>query len=148
MKIFIDADGCPVVDIAVKIAKEYKLEIIIVKNYNHEILNDYATIITVDQTPDSADYYIGNNAVEGDIVVTQDYGLAALALSKGALCLNQNGLIISSENIDSLLDQRYFNQEMRRKHKKYTKFKKRTIEQDKKFEISLIELIQKLIRDR
>ena len=143
MKIFVDGDSCPVVDIAIKIAKEYNLEIIIVKNYNHEIWSDYATILTVDQGPDSADYYIGNNAVKGDIVVTQDYGLAAIALSKEALCLNQNGLIISSGNIDLLLDRRYFNQPLRRKHKKYTKFKKRTIEQDEKFEQSLKQLIQK-----
>lgn len=85
MKIFVDGDSCPVVDKVIKITREYNLEAIIVKNYNHEIWSDYATIITVDQGPDSADYYIGNNVAKSDIVVTQDYGLAAIALSKGAL---------------------------------------------------------------
>lgn len=145
MKIFVDGDSCPVVDKVIKITREYNLEAIIVKNYNHEIWSDYATIITVDQGPDSADYYIGNNVAKSDIVVTQDYGLAAIALSKGALCVNQNGLIITSENIDSLLARRHFNQQLCRKYKKYTKFKKRTIEQDEKFEQSLKLLIQKSI---
>ena len=146
MKILIDADGCPVVDITVKIAKSYDLEVIIVKNFSHEIWDDYATIITVDQSPDSADYYIVNHTLKGDIVVTQDYGLAAMALAKEALCINQNGLIISSENINQLLARRHINREIRRKHNKYTKFKKREPEQDAKFEQSFICLIEKLAR--
>ena len=60
MKIYVDADGCPVVDIAIKIAKEYKLEIVVVKNYAHVLNDDYATIVTVDISRDSADYYIVN----------------------------------------------------------------------------------------
>lgn len=148
MKILIDADGCPVVDISVKVAKDYGLEIVIVKNYSHEFYDDYATVITVDKAPDSADFYIANKAQMGDIVITQDYGLAAMAISKGALCLNQNGLIISSKNIDSLLTRRYINREIRRKHKVYTKFKKREKKQDKKFEKSLRYLIDHQIKSQ
>jgi uncharacterized protein YaiI (UPF0178 family) len=142
MKIFVDADGCPVIDLAIKVAKSYSLEIIIVKNYSHELWNDYATIITVDQSPDSADFYIANNARKGDIVVTQDYGLATMALSKRAFCINQNGLIINSKNIDSLLERRHINRELRRKHHKYTKFKKREAGQDAHFERKLKGLIE------
>jgi uncharacterized protein YaiI (UPF0178 family) len=142
MKIFVDADGCPVIDLAIKVAKSYSLEIIIVKNYSHELWNDYATIITVDQSPDSADFYIANNARKGDIVVTQDYGLATMALSKRAFCINQNGLIINSKNIDSLLERRHINRELRRKHHKYTKFKKRESGQDAQFERKLTGLIE------
>jgi len=145
MKILVDGDGCPVTDIAIRVAKAHNLEIILVKNYSHELWDDYATIITVDQSPDSADYYIANNSTEGDIVVTQDYGLAAMALSKGALAINQNGLIISSKNINGLLEQRYINREIRRKHKKYTKFKKREIAQDVRFERNLELLIKDLL---
>lgn len=141
MKIFVDGDGCPVVDISIEIAKKHDIEIVVVKNYNHELWDDYATIVTVDSSPDSADYYIANHTAKDDIVITQDYGLAAMALSRGAHCLNQNGLIISSKNIDILLERRHFNQEQRRKHKRYTKFKKRTPEQDEQFKQSLISII-------
>lgn len=148
MKILIDGDGCPVVDIAISIAKDYNLEVILVKNYSHELWDDYATIVTVDQSPDSADYYIANHAVESDIVVTQDYGLAAMALSKGALGINQNGLIISSKNINQLLERRYINREIRRKHKKYTKFKKRESKQNTTFEKNFKLLIEHILRSQ
>lgn len=142
MRILLDGDGCPVVDISIKIAKLYKLEVIIVKNYHHEIYDDYATIITVEPTPDSADFYIVNEVRKGDIIITQDYGLAAMALSRGAFCINQNGFIIDSENIDGLLNRRYLNQELRRKHKKYSKFKKRNTQADIIFEKNLKNLIE------
>ncbi|AEE92660.1 conserved protein of unknown function [Tepidanaerobacter acetatoxydans Re1] len=147
MKILVDADGCPVVDIAIKTAKSCDLEILVVKNFSHYLADDYATIVTVDQSADSADYYIVNHAAKGDIVITQDYGLAAMALAKEAFCINQNGLIISSENIQQLLTRRHINQEIRRKHHKYTKFKKREPEQDAKFERNLRYLIEKLLAE-
>ncbi len=62
VKILVDADGCPVTHLAIKVAKEYDLNIILVKNYAHEIQDSYATIITVDISRDSADFYIVNNA--------------------------------------------------------------------------------------
>lgn len=144
MKVIIDADGCPVVKNAVKISKEKKIEVLIVKNYAHEIEDDYATIITVDVSNDSADYYIANHANKGDIVITQDYGLAAMAISKGSVCINQNGLVISNKNIDSLLSRRHINREARKKDRKYTKFKKRTEEDDLRFENNFNNLIEDL----
>lgn len=143
IKIYVDADGCPVVDIAIKLAKEYKQEIIVVKNYAHILNDDYATIITVDISRDSADYYIVNNIEKDDIVISQDYGLAAMVLSKEAICINQNGLIISSENIDSILNTRHINQKLRKEQKIYTKIKKRDIEANIRFEKSLRDLIEK-----
>ena len=122
MKIVVDADGCPVVKQSIELAKEFGLEALVVKNYAHVIEDDYATIVTVDISSDSADYYIVNNVSKGDIVVTQDYGLAAMALSRGAICINQNGLVISDRNIDTVLDRRRINREARRKDGKYTKF--------------------------
>ena len=143
MKILVDADGCPVVNLTIKIAKEYDLDIIIVKNYAHEIHDPYATIITVDISNDSADFSIVNKAEKGDIVVTQDYGLSAMALSKEAICINQNGLIISSKNIDGLLNQRHINQKLRREQNIYTKFKKRNTQADLQFEENLRKLIMR-----
>lgn len=142
MKIVIDADGSPVVKQSIELAKEYRLDALVVKNYAHIIEDDYATVVTVDISSDSADYYIVNNVSKGDIVVTQDYGLAAMALSRGAICINQNGLIISDRNIDTLLSRRHINKEARRKDGKYTKFKKRKFEDDVSFEKRLRQLIE------
>lgn len=142
MKILIDSDGCPVVHLAIEIGKSYNLDVIVVKNYCHEIYDEYASIVTVDKSPDSADFYIANKAKNGDIIVTQDYGLAALALAKNAFCINQNGLIINSKNIEQLLEQRYINKELRKNHRYYTKFKKRTSQWDIQFEKNLKRLIE------
>ncbi len=125
MKIYVDADGCPVVDIAINVAKEYKLEIIIVKNYAHIIKDSYAIIVSVDISNDSADFYIINRINKNDIVITQDYGLAALALAKGAIPINQNGLIYTEDNIDGMLNRRHIHRELRRQNKSHGKIKKK-----------------------
>lgn len=145
MKIYVDADGCPVVNIAINLAKEFKLEIIVVKNYAHEIHDDYATIVTVDISPDSADYYIVNQVKKGDIVISQDYGFSAMAISKEAICINQNGLVISSDNIDGMLTSRHINQKLRREQKIYSKMKKRDPLANVQFEKGLRDLIEKQI---
>lgn len=144
MKIYVDADGCPVVDEAVEVAKKYELEIIIVKNYAHEIADSYATVVSVDISRDSADFYIVNRIKKGDIIITQDYGLAAMCLSKEAIPINQNGLVFSTNNIDGMLNRRHLHQQLRRQNKYYGKAKKRTSEADKEFEKSLGSLITQL----
>lgn len=142
MTIYIDADGCPVVSQTVDIAKEHNIPVVIVKNYAHEITNSYATVVTVDIEADSADYYIINHISKGDIVVTQDYGVAAITISKEAICITQNGLVISNLNIDGLLHSRHMNQQLRKK-KHYSKIKKRTKEDNVRFEDQLRMLIAK-----
>lgn len=143
MKIYIDADGCPVVNLTVDIAKKYNIPVVIVKNYAHEIASSYATVITVDIEADSADYYIINHISKGDIVVTQDYGVAAITISKEAICITQNGMIISNINIDGLLHSRHMNQQLRKSKKHYSKIKKRTTQDNLKFEDQLRALITK-----
>lgn len=144
MKIFVDADGCPVVDIAIEVAKEYGIKIVVVKNYSVLLDDPYAEIVSVDISRDSADYYIANRIAKGDILITQDYGLAAMALTRGAYCINQNGLIINDKNIDNMLNRRHFNAELRRKKKIYTKFKKRNTQDDEIFERNLRKLIESI----
>lgn len=144
MKIYIDADGCPVVNLTVEIAKAHNIPVVIVKNYAHEITNAYATIVTVDIEADSADYYIINHIEKGDIVVTQDYGVAAITISKEAICITQNGLIISNINIDGLLHSRHMNQQLRKSKKHYSKIKKRTQQDNVKFQDQLQFLITKM----
>ncbi len=141
MNIFIDADGCPVVSLCVDIAKRHGRGVVIVKNYAHEIENDYATIVTVDKSADSADYYIANHINPADIVVTQDYGLAAMVLSRKARCITQNGLVISSANIGKLLDSRHMNRIIRKRGGRGSRFKKRNPENDRVFEENLKKLL-------
>ncbi|MFH5836912.1 DUF188 domain-containing protein [Proteiniclasticum sp. C24MP] len=145
MRIFIDADGCPVVKLTVSHARKNGIPVTIVKNYAHVIEDDYAEIVTVDISSDAADYYIANKITREDILITQDYGLAAMALSKGAYILNQNGLLIHNGNIMTLLDRRHINQKMRKNSRIYTKIRKRTPEDDEAFLLSLKKLINDAI---
>ncbi len=145
MKILVDADGCPVKDIILKVAKEYGVELVMVKNVCHEIYDDYAKIITVEKGKDVADIALINNTGSGDIVVTQDYGVAALALAKKAAAINQNGWVYTDENIEGLLMKRHMNQQMRKKHKKYSKTPKRSKEDDKMFELKFKELVKSML---
>lgn len=142
INIYVDADGCPVVNKAIDIAKEFGLKIVVVKNYAHQITSDYAEIVTVDISRDSADYYIVNQISKGDIVITQDYGLAAMVLSRGGICINQNGHIITNENIDGMLNSRHINQKLRRQNIYTSKFKKRSREENEGFEIGFKKLIK------
>lgn len=137
MKLFIDADGCPVVSLSVEIARAHGIKAVIVKNYAHEIESDWADVVTVDKSSDSADYYIANHLRPGDIVITQDYGLAAMVLSRGAWCLTQNGLEVTDANIGRLLDNRHLNRLIRKRGGRGTRFKKRTPEADRAFAAAL-----------
>jgi len=133
MILWIDADGCPVVSQSAQLAQQYNIELHVVKNIAHHILLDYGIVHTVDKGPDQADFFIANHLKAGDLVITQDYGLAAMAIAKNSIALTQYGQIIDKANIDYLLEKRHFNKEMRKQNGKYTKFKKRTAEDDRRF---------------
>ena len=130
------------VSIAIDIAKEFRKDITIVKNYAHNITSDYANVVTVDISRDSADYYIVNHISSGDIVVTQDYGLAAMILARGGIGINQNGNVITEENIDGMLNTRHINQKLRKQNIHTSKFKKRNVEANIAFETGLRNLIK------
>jgi uncharacterized protein YaiI (UPF0178 family) len=134
MHIFIDGDSCPVIDLTVKIAKLKNIEVTIVKSINHNITNDYANIITVDPDKESADFYIVNNANCGDIVISQDYGLAAMVIPKDISVITPRGLIVSDNNIDTLLHQRFMASQMRKQKRSFgSKNKKRTTSDDNRY---------------
>ena len=114
MRIFIDADSCPVLDVIGKIVEKKKIETHIVCDTNHIIERDWATTTVVSQGSDSADYAIANNIDAGDIIVTQDYGLAAMCLAKKAICISPFGKEYTNENIDMLLFTRYDSQKQRK----------------------------------
>lgn len=141
MKIFIDADGCPVVDITVRIAKAKSIGCYIICDTAHEFHKDGAETVVVEKGADSVDFKLVNLVSAGDIVVTQDYGLAAMCLARKAIPLSQNGLVFTDKNIDELLFSRYVSKKIRNAGGRLKGPSKRTTEQDEKFEKALEFLI-------
>lgn len=146
MKLVIDADGCPVVALAVKTAEKYGVRCVLVCDTAHTFSNVPAEIITVSQGADSADFRIVNLLDAGDIVVTQDYGLAAMCLAKNATTINQNGLIYSEKNMDELLLSRHIHKKVRRAGGRMKGPKKRTMQQDESFDKALTVLLEERIK--
>lgn len=143
MKIFIDGDGCPVIDITIKTATEYGIDLIIICDTSHEIRRRGVETITVSKGNDSVDFYLVNKVSQGDIVVTQDYGLAAMCMAKGARVLNQNGIIFTEKNIDLLLMSRYMSKKIRMSGGRLKGPPKRNAEDDTNFHLALIKLLKK-----
>ncbi len=141
MKIFIDADGCPVVDITVRIAKAKSIGCYIICDTAHEFHKDGAETVVVEKGADSVDFRLVNLVSAGDIVVTQDYGLAAMCLARKAIPLSQNGLVFTDKNIEDLLFSRYVSKKIRNAGGRLKGPSKRTREQDEKFEKTLEFLI-------
>jgi uncharacterized protein YaiI (UPF0178 family) len=139
----VDADACPVKEIVLRLAKRRNIPVTMVIDTSHELDDGYSTVITVDKGADSADYAITKLATCHDIVVTQDYGLAAMILSKGASALDQNGMVYTGENIDSLLERRYIGQKIRRGGGRTKGPKKRTPEDNERFEEALTEMLDR-----
>ena len=143
MKILIDADACPVVDITVKLASEYDKKCIIICDTAHYIMRENAETITAEKGADSVDFRLVNLVGKGDIAVTQDYGLAAMCLAKQAIPINQNGLIFTNDNIEKLLYTRFVSKKIRMAGGRTKGPSKRTKEQDKDFEKTLRMLLEK-----
>lgn len=113
LKICIDGDGCPVVDETIAVAQSFGLEVMIFCDTSHEIVREGAVTVTVSKGSDSADFALVNKVNKGDIVVTQDYGLATMVLAKKGFCMDQNGREYTNENIDLLLNIRHINKKIR-----------------------------------
>lgn len=145
MTVYIDADACPVVRQAESICKNQGVKSIILCDTNHIITSDYSEVITVGAGADAVDFALINRCKSGDVVITQDYGVAAMALSKNCRAIHQSGMLYTDENIDLLLDRRYTAKKARMAHaKSHLKGpKKRTREDDKAF----CEAFSRLISD-
>lgn len=141
MKLYIDADGCPVIDAAIKTAEKYGLRSVIVCDSAHIFNRTDAEIIVVGTGADSADFKLVNMIGKADIAVTQDYGLAAMCLAKSAFVLNQNGLVFTNDNIDGLLLSRHTAKKLRNSGKRLKGPSKRTPQQDKDFIAALEQII-------
>lgn len=144
MQLLIDADACPVTDIAIATARQFGVDVVLVCDFAHEMHREGATTITVLRGADSADFRLVNLLAAGDVVVTQDYGLAAMCLARGAQAISQNGLLYTSDNIGGLLGQRHEARKLRMGGKRTRGPRKRTSEQDEAFAQALSALLASL----
>lgn len=143
MQIFVDADACPVVGIIEKLAKEHYVPVTLLCDTNHILSSDYSKVIVVGAGADAVDYKLISSCHKGDIVVSQDYGVAAMALGKGAYAIHQSGKWYTNDNIDQMLMERHLNKKARRSsHKNHVKGpKKRTEEDDERFAESFEKMV-------
>ena len=148
MTIYVDADACPVVRIVEKIAKQYSIPVILLCDTNHVLSSDYSEVKIIGAGADAVDFALISllKKDQGDIVVTQDYGVAAMALGKGAYAIHQSGRWYTNENIDQMLMERHLAKKARRaKSKNHLKGpKKRTKEDDQRFAESFEKMIKKI----
>ena len=141
MKILIDADGCPVVDSAIQIAKDFTIYCFILCDTSHVFEKEGATTLTFSKGADSVDFALVNRVSPGDIVITQDYGLAAMCMAKSAVVINQDGMEYTADNIDALLLERHASKKIRSSGGRLKGPKKRTALQDEQFQTELLRLL-------
>ena len=143
MQIYVDADACPVVGIVEELAIKYKIPVTLLCDTNHVLYSDYSEVKIIGAGADAVDFALVNLCRKGDIVVTQDYGVAAMALGKGAYAIHQSGKWYTNENIDQILMERHLNKKARRASgKNHLKGpRKRTAEDDEHFRASFEEMI-------
>ena len=144
MRIYIDADACPVTRIAEETAKRHGVPVTLLCDTNHVLTSEYSEIREIGAGADAVDLALINLCRRGDIVITQDYGVAALALGKGARALHQSGKQFTDDNIDGLLMDRHLAKKARRSGKHPLKGPaRRTPEDDRRF----AERFEKMIRE-
>lgn len=116
IRIVVDADACPVKNEIVETALAYGAAVLMVASFDHRMSADAdnVTIVQVDRSDQSADLYIANQLVRGDVLVTQDFGLATIGLAKGAIALSNRGQRYTDETIDFLLERRHEHAKRRR----------------------------------
>lgn len=141
LRIIVDADACPGRNIIEKAARENNIDVFMYCDINHILNSDYSKIIYVDSGFQSVDMKIVNEAEKGDIVITQDFGVAAMVLGKNAYAISPKGKIYSNDNIERLLFERHLGQKVRRGGGRTSNHKKRNNEDDERLYSSLIKII-------
>ena len=149
MVVYIDADACPVTRIAEEIARKHGVPVVLLCDTNHLLTSDYSTVQVIGAGADAVDIALINLCKRGDIVITQDYGVAALALGKGAKAIHQSGKRYTDDNIDGLLMERHLAKKARRSGKHHLKGPaKRTREDDRRFAESFERMILEALNDQ
>ena len=146
MKILVDADACPVVDTVENIAAKYGVKVVLICDTNHRLYSEYSEVKTVGAGADAVDIALFNMCAPGDVVVTQDYGVAAMVMGKKAFCIHQSGMLYTNGNIDGLLEKRHAAKKARMaSSKNHIKGpRKRTAEDDDRFAKAFEKLLRRL----
>ena len=145
-RILVDADACPVIRIVERVAKTHGIPVTLLCDTNHVLTSDYAEVRVIGAGADTVDFALINLCRRDDVVVTQDYGVAALALGKGAYAIHLSGGLYTQDNIDQMLMERHLARKARMgKGKHHLKGpKKRTKEEDEAFEVAFERLLKEL----
>lgn len=146
MRVIVDGDACPGISIIQRIAKENNLELIVYCDIHHIINLEYGEVKVVESGFQSVDMYVVNCCKANDVVISQDYGVAAICLGKKANVINPKGYIYTNDNIDKMLEERHLSQKIRRGGGRTHNAKKRTSEDDLRLENSLKRVIECNIR--
>ena len=146
MKVLIDADACPVVEIAVRLCRTHSISCVLLCDTAHTIYKDGAETLIFDKGADSVDFALVNRATPGDIVITQDYGLASMCLGKRVRVLHQDGWEYTEYNISGLMEQRHINKKHRLAGGRVKGPSKRTKMQDEAFSCALTKLLQQTVQ--
>lgn len=149
MKILVDADACPVVKQVEKVAKRYNVPVVLLCDTSHIMNTDYSEVKIIGSGADAVDFALVNMCDKGDVAVTQDYGVAAMVLSRGGYCIHQSGKVFTDDNIGGLLMDRHLAKKARMaKSKNHLKGpKKRTQADDERFKTSFESLLEKILNE-
>ena len=146
MTVYVDADACPVTRIVERVSRAYHVPVVLLCDTSHMLASDYSEVRVIGEGADAVDLALINLCRPGDLVVTQDYGVAALALGKGARAIHQSGRWYTDGNIDALLMERYVAGKARRSGKAHLKGpSRRTKEDDRRFEESFERLLREAL---
>ena len=150
MNILVDADACPVVPEITAVAKKYGVPLHLYCDTNHILNPSYGEAHVIGAGADAVDIAVANASKKGDVVVTQDYGVAAMALGKGAYAVHQNGWQYTEKNIDRLLYERYEAKKARRSSRKTHLHgpRKRTDADNEKFMAMFDKLVQSILKNK
>lgn len=146
MTVLIDADACPVVDIAVRLCGKYHVPCVLLCDTAHILHRDGAQTLVFDKGADSVDLALVNRAKVGDLVITQDYGLASMCLGKRARVLHQDGWEYTEWNISGLMEQRHIAKKHRLAGGRMKGPAKRTRQQDDAFALAFERLLQQTVQ--
>ena len=142
MKVLIDADACPVVDIALRLCKKHGVPCLLLCDTAHAMHRDGAETLIFDKGSDSVDFALVNRTAAGDVVITQDYGLASMCLGRNVRILHQDGWEYTLDNISGLMEQRHVSKKHRMAGGRTKGPAKRTKAQDIAFEKTLQQILQ------
>ncbi len=142
MRILVDADACPVVEQVESVARWHRVPVTLLCDTNHVLVSDYSNVMVVSAGKDAVDYVLANICQAGDVVVTQDRGVAAMALGKSAFAIHQDGW----QYVDNIKTKRSSIQRLNWRH--FHKARKRTEEDNDTFLANFDMLLAQIAEDK